>query len=100
MRARFQIAMVAIVIETDAAGTIGAARIAIGSCSAVAKRLHQLERELAGRRLEPGLAQLVTDHHLEPLAPIDDIRGSASYRRDAALTLTRRALAQLAEQPV
>ncbi|HWO25110.1 MAG TPA: FAD binding domain-containing protein [Kofleriaceae bacterium] len=94
------IAMVAVVIETDAAGTISAARIAIGSCAAVAKRLHQLERELAGRRLVPDLAQLVTDHHFEPLAPIDDIRGSALYRRDAALTLTRRALAQLAEQPV
>jgi CO/xanthine dehydrogenase FAD-binding subunit len=94
------IAMVAVVIETDAAGTIGAARIAIGSCSAVAKRLPELERELAGRRLEPGLAHLVMDHHLEPLAPIDDIRGSAVYRRDAALTLTRRALAQLTEQPV
>jgi CO/xanthine dehydrogenase FAD-binding subunit len=66
----------------------------------VAKRLYQLERELAGRRLEPDLAQLVTDQHLEPLAPIDDIRGSAIYRRDAALTLTRRALAQLTEQPV
>jgi CO/xanthine dehydrogenase FAD-binding subunit len=93
------IAMVAVVIELDAAGTIGAARIAVGACSAVAQRLQQLERELAGRRLEPGLADLVTDRHLEPLAPIDDIRGSADYRRDAALTLTRRALAQLAEQP-
>ena len=94
------IAMVAVVVETDAAGTIGVARIAIGACSAVATRLHQLELELAGRQLEPGLAQLVADHHLEPLAPIDDIRGSASYRRDAALTLTRRALVQLTEQPV
>ena len=94
------IAMVAVVIETDAAGTIGAARIAIGSCSAVAKRLHQLERELIGRRLEPGLTHLVMDHHLEPLAPIDDIRGSAVYRRDVALTLTQRALTQLTEQPV
>jgi CO/xanthine dehydrogenase FAD-binding subunit len=93
------IAMVAVVIETDPAGTIGAARIAVGACSTVAQRLRQLEHELAGRPLEPGLAHLVTDRHLEPLAPIDDIRGSAAYRRDAALTLTRRALAQLAEQP-
>jgi CO/xanthine dehydrogenase FAD-binding subunit len=92
------IAMVAVVIELDDAGLIGAARIAVGACSAVAQRLQQLERELAGRRLEPGLADLVMDHHLEPLAPIDDLRGSAEYRRDAALTLTRRALVQLAEQ--
>ena len=32
--------------------------------------------------------------HLAALAPIDDVRGSAAYRRDAALTLVRRALAE------
>jgi CO/xanthine dehydrogenase FAD-binding subunit len=31
--------------------------------------------------------------------PIDDVRGTAAYRRDAALTLVRRALAQLASAP-
>jgi CO/xanthine dehydrogenase FAD-binding subunit len=92
------IAMVALVIETDTAGTIRVARIAVGSCSAVAQRLWQLEGDLAGRRLEPGLAHLVAERHLEPLAPIDDIRGSAEYRRDAVLTLTRRAIEQVAEQ--
>jgi CO/xanthine dehydrogenase FAD-binding subunit len=93
------IAMVAIVIEAEKNGMIGAARVAVGSCSAVAQRLPQLEQDLAGRRLEPGLAHVVTDRHLLPLAPIDDVRGTAEYRRDAALTLTRRAIAQLAEQP-
>ncbi len=34
--------------------------------------------------------------HLEGLAPIDDIRGSADYRRHAALTLVRDLLAELA----
>jgi CO/xanthine dehydrogenase FAD-binding subunit len=93
------IAMIAAVVEVNKDRTISAARIAVGSCSAVAQRLPRLEKDLAGRRLEPGLAHLVTDRHLKPLAPIDDMRGSADYRRDAALTLTRRALAQLAEQP-
>jgi CO/xanthine dehydrogenase FAD-binding subunit len=92
------IAMVAVVIETDTAGTIRVARIAVGSCSAVAQRLWQLEGDLGGHRLEPGLAHLVAERHLEPLAPIDDIRGSAEYRRDAVLTLTRRAIEQVAEQ--
>jgi CO/xanthine dehydrogenase FAD-binding subunit len=92
------IAMVAAVIETDKNGAISGARIAVGSCSAVAQRLPQLERDLVGRRLEPGVAQVVTARHLSALAPIDDMRGTADYRRDAALTLTRRALVQLAEQ--
>lgn len=93
------IAMVAVVIETDTAGTVRVARIAVGACSAVAQRLRRLELDLAGRRLAPELAHLVTDRHLELLTPIDDIRGSAAYRRDAVVTLIRRALVQLAEPP-
>lgn len=92
------IAMVAAVIETDTAGTVRVARIAIGACSAVAQRLRRLELDLAGHRLAPELADLVAERHLEPLTPIDDVRGSAEYRRDAAMTLIRRTLVQLAEQ--
>ena len=86
------IAMVAVVIERDADGMVAAARIAVGSCSAVARRLHLLERELAGQPLGSGLGSLVEARHLSMLSPIDDVRGSATYRRDTALTLVRRAL--------
>jgi CO/xanthine dehydrogenase FAD-binding subunit len=89
------IAMAAAVIEADK-DKIAAARIAVGSCSAVAQRLPQLEQDLVGRRLAPDLAQLITDRHLRPLAPIDDMRGTADYRRDAAITLVRRAIVELA----
>jgi CO/xanthine dehydrogenase FAD-binding subunit len=37
----------------------------------------------------------VTADHLAGLQPIDDVRGSAAYRREAALELVRRALARL-----
>jgi CO/xanthine dehydrogenase FAD-binding subunit len=33
--------------------------------------------------------------HLAPLAPLDDLRGTAAYRRDAALVLLRRLLNEL-----
>lgn len=89
------IAMIGAVVELDGP-TIAAARIAIGACSAVARRLPELERDLAGRRLETGLAAIVAERHLAPLSPIDDVRGTADYRRDAALTLLRRTLAELA----
>jgi CO/xanthine dehydrogenase FAD-binding subunit len=85
------IVMVAAVIERAADGTIAAARIAVGACSERAKRLPALERDLAGTR---GCA--VTDAHLEPLAPIDDVRGTAAYRREAARTLIARAIEALA----
>ncbi|MBV8538695.1 MAG: FAD binding domain-containing protein [Alphaproteobacteria bacterium] len=92
------IAMVAAVVEVAADRTLAAARIAIGACSEVAQRLPELERDIAGRPLDPALADIVRDRHLAPLKPIDDVRGSAAYRIDAALTLVRRAIADLASR--
>jgi N-methylhydantoinase B len=89
------IAMVAIVVATDADGRLTDARIAIGACSAVAQRLTVLERELVGVPLARA-GHCVTPEHLSALAPIDDVRGSASYRKASALTLVRDALARLA----
>jgi CO/xanthine dehydrogenase FAD-binding subunit len=44
-------------------------------------------------------AALARPEHLALLSPIDDIRGTADYRRDAALALVRRALARLMMTP-
>ena len=89
------IVMAAVVLEV-VGGTIARARVAVGSCSAVAQRLPLLEAALAGGRLEAGLADLVRPEHLAPLSPIDDVRGTAAYRREAALTIVRRAIEELA----
>jgi CO/xanthine dehydrogenase FAD-binding subunit len=67
------------------------AAIAVGSCSEVAQRLPALERALAGQTID---AVSVAPEHLAPLAPISDVRGTADYRRDAALELVRRTIAQ------
>jgi CO/xanthine dehydrogenase FAD-binding subunit len=48
-----------------------------------------------GQELRSDLADLVSDRHLASLNPIDDVRGTAAYRRDAVLTLLRRTLAEL-----
>jgi CO/xanthine dehydrogenase FAD-binding subunit len=92
------IAMVAAALDVAADGTIVRCGIAVGACSAAARRLEALEKELLGRRLAPELAALVSARHLAPLAPISDVRGTAEYRSDAAVTLVRRALAQLANE--
>ena len=86
------IAMVAAVVEIDADGRVTQAHVAVGACSAVAQRLHALEHDLKGAMAGPGLGALATLGHLELLSPIDDLRGTADYRRDATLTLVRRAL--------
>jgi CO/xanthine dehydrogenase FAD-binding subunit len=85
------ISMVAVVILVDA-GKVAAARVAVGSCSVVARRLTALERELVGATVRDGLSARVAPDHLAPLSPIDDVRATAEYRRDASLTLVRRAL--------
>jgi len=88
------IVMVAAVLEV-ADGKVAQARIAVGSCSAVAQRLPVLEAALVGSRLDAGLANLARSEHLALLSPIDDVRGTAAYRREAALTLVQRALGEL-----
>lgn len=86
------IAMVAAIVEVDAQGCVAQARLAVGACSAVAQRLHGLEQALVGAPAEAGIGRLVTADHVAALAPIDDVRATAGYRREAALTLVRRAL--------
>jgi CO/xanthine dehydrogenase FAD-binding subunit len=69
--------------------------VAVGSCSVVAVRLSELEDALVGRPAAPGLEALVRPAHLAALTPIDDIRATAKYRKEAAEVLVRRALAEL-----
>jgi CO/xanthine dehydrogenase FAD-binding subunit len=92
------IAMVAAAVDLDEAGRIGACGIAVGACSAVAQRLPELETALIGQPLSRALAARVVPDHFASLAPIDDVRGTAAYRRDAAQTLVRRALEELADE--
>lgn len=89
------IAMIACVLEVRN-GLVHAARIAVGSCSPVAMRLPELEQALAGKPLDRRLAELPRPEHLRRLSPIDDVRASADYRKNAALTLIRRSLERLA----
>jgi CO/xanthine dehydrogenase FAD-binding subunit len=86
------IVMVAAVVKSDNTGRVAEARVAVGSCSAAARRLTTLERDLAGVRARAGLGGIARGEHLMQLSPIDDVRATASYRNDAALTLVQRAL--------
>ena len=94
------IVMVAANLVVDSAGGIREALICVGSCSAAALRLGELERALIGRPARPGLRQFVKREYLALLAPIDDVRATAEYRRDAALTLVGRALEACAQKAV
>ncbi|MDH3233249.1 MAG: FAD binding domain-containing protein [Alphaproteobacteria bacterium] len=92
------IVMAGFVIEPEGE-EVGRARIAVGACSPVARRLPALEAALMGQPLDAGLGDHVTaDHLATALAPIDDVRGSAAYRQDAALSVVRRGLSELGGQ--
>jgi CO/xanthine dehydrogenase FAD-binding subunit len=89
------IVMVAVAIECDDAGRVMRAGVAVGACSEVARRLPELEAALLGHMADATLGHRVTPRHLAALAPIDDVRASAEYRADAAITVVRRALSEL-----
>ena len=74
-------------------GKVQRAAVAVGACSAVAQRLSAVETALTERDADASLAYLVQADMLAGLSPIDDVRGSAGYRRDAALEIVRRAIA-------
>ncbi len=92
------IAMVAAVFEVASDRRVARARIAVGACSPVAVRLSSLEADLAGRPFDSALHECVTEDHLGVLAPIDDVRATAEYRRAAARILVSRLVADLAAE--
>jgi len=89
------IVMASACLEVNDAGKITAARVAVGACSPVARRLPTLEQRLVGTRFGSGLGGLVAHDHLAPLSPIDDVRASRAYRIDAARTVVARLLDDL-----
>lgn len=90
------ITMVAVAIDVDADDRVTWAGAAVGSSAATAQRLDALAARLIGLPRRE-LARVAVDApDIAPLSPIDDIRASADYRRDAAATLLVRALTALA----
>jgi len=86
------VVMVAAVVAVDADERITEARVAVGACSPVAQRIRPLEAKLVGRSVDELDAPTIAEH-LSTLTPIDDVRATGDYRREAASVLVRRALA-------
>lgn len=92
------VAMVAVLLVT-AAGVVTEARVAVGACSPVARRLRLLESALVGRALDGDLGSVVGPEHVAQLSPIDDIRAPAAFRLEAAVALIRRTLQRAGGAP-
>jgi CO/xanthine dehydrogenase FAD-binding subunit len=85
------IVMVAVALEIED-GVVRNAHVAVGACSPVAMRLAAVERRLKGRTSQSTLGDCLEPGDFDALAPIDDLRADAAFRREAARTLMRRAL--------
>lgn len=84
------IAMIAVNWQVED-GLLRDLRIAVGACSSVAQRLAALEAALEGQGIDK-IDALLERADLSPLSPIDDVRGSGSYRLDVVASLISRAL--------
>lgn len=73
-------------------GRVEQAVVAVGACSAAAARLAGVETALTGRMADAALAAIVQSAPMAELSPIDDVRGSAAYRVDAAREIVARAV--------
>jgi CO/xanthine dehydrogenase FAD-binding subunit len=93
------IVMVAANLAVSTDRRIRHAAICVGSCSPKALRLTRLETALVGRILDSSITEAVRSEHFSELSPIDDVRATAVYRREAAETLVRRALEQCVSRP-
>lgn len=76
----------------DEEGRLRDVRLAVGAAAPTVIRVPEAERELEGRRPGRRMAERAAFALKDALAPIDDVRGSAWYRREAAAGLLREAL--------
>ena len=86
----------ALVIERDGDGVTTRACIALGSVAPVIVRAPGAEATLLGRKLDQETIAAAAQAAAAGIDPIDDLRGTADYRRRMTEVMVRRALTVLA----
>jgi carbon-monoxide dehydrogenase medium subunit len=76
---------------------VSEARIALGALAPTIVRAEAAEAALAGKSLSPEVCQRAANLADEAVSPIDDIRSTASYRRQTLKNLIASTLLELAE---
>ncbi len=85
-------------VTLDADGTVSDAAIALGAVAPTVVRVPAAEQALVGSDLSPEVLAAVQAAAAEACNPIDDKRGTVSYRRQVAGVLARRAVLIAAER--
>ncbi len=80
-------------------GALTDVRLAMGSIAAVPTRLVEVEALISSGPLNPDLADRAAALIERTIAPIDDVRSTAEYRRHVAGRIVRRILLSILETP-
>lgn len=83
---------VGVVVETDEAGVLTDARVALGSVAATVVRSAAAEQALIGGPLDAGRIAAAAAASAASVVPIDDVRGTGEYRSAVLEVMVRRAL--------
>jgi CO/xanthine dehydrogenase FAD-binding subunit len=73
-------------------GSLALVRLAFGAVAPTVVRARRAEQELEGRRPTPDVLERAVDAVRAEISPIDDVRGSAWYRREVAGRLLEEAV--------
>jgi CO/xanthine dehydrogenase FAD-binding subunit len=84
---------VAALLALDANGKVAQARVGIGSAAPIPVLADAAGAALVGEVPTPQAIAAAAELARDAVDPLDDLRGSAAYKRDMAVEVTRRALA-------
>ena len=85
---------VASAVSADRSGVCTDAKIALGAVAPMPLRAYAAEDMLRGHTLDAELLHAAAEQAMAQATPIDDVRGTAGYRREMVGVLTRRTLEQ------
>jgi CO/xanthine dehydrogenase FAD-binding subunit len=88
----------AVMVEPDGNGRCGQVRIALGAVAPTPIRVHAAEDALRGQALTSEVIAEAAHLAAEATYCIDDVRGSADYRKRVVKVLVRRLLTEIAEE--
>jgi carbon-monoxide dehydrogenase medium subunit len=92
----YAIVGVGAVVVLDGQGAVADIRVGVTGAAAVAWRAEATERALSGQRLDDGVIAAAADLVDGGIDFLDDLHGSAEYRRRVARGLSRRAILEAA----
>lgn len=92
----FATVSVAVRLGVAADGTCEDLRIGLGSLGVTPLRSRAVEKALLGQKLTPALVKEASALVRDEVDPLDDVRGSAKYKREMARVWTERTIAKLA----